>query len=309
MGRVGLLGSTTTFVEVTCPGLLGTANTTAEVFILSDRLALAGAVEALEAEAWAQLNGFTSRAFKERVGLAVHRVDSAVCIVATHSPILAMNRVLALGCPDPASEAQIDEILALFDRSAKCLIHLSPLAEPAEIREWLVARGGYLTAPTIKLVRPLSAHERIDSTCELELRAVRADEIHEFEAIVSAELGVPADLVDGISSTIGRPGWRYYFALDSGEPVATAALFIRGMHAWFGLAATRDSHQRRGAQTALVAKRIEDAARAGCTYGSADTSVPTAERPNQSLKNMQRLGFESLYERINYIIPLRTDPT
>jgi hypothetical protein len=78
------------------------------------QLALAGDVERVEAEAWAQLNGCASTAFQMRVGLNVRRIGAAACIVAARSPFFSVNRVLALGCPDVASEAQLDELLATF---------------------------------------------------------------------------------------------------------------------------------------------------------------------------------------------------
>ena len=273
------------------------------------RFDLAARVEQIEAEAWAQLNGLAPPEFRARVGLEVHRVGSTICVVSARSKILSVNRVLGLGCPDVAGEAQIDDILALYRVAGveKCLIQLSPVAIPPRIDEWLRARGAYRIAPTIKLVCSLASvepawHARFD------VRDVTQEEVSTFERIVAPRLGVPEGLEAGISSMIGRPDWRYYFVLDDRSPIAAAGSFIRGDHAWLGLAATCEEHRGLGAQSFVIAKRLEDAARAGCRWASADTSVPTAERPNQSLKNMLRLGFEVLYERVNYVVPLGDTP-
>lgn len=270
-----------------------------------ERFELAAAVEQLEAEAWAQLNDSANEEFRERTGIAIHRVGTTVSIVAPHSRFLSVNRVLGLGCPDRAAEAQVDEILELYRVAGveKCLIQLSPLAVPEAIRQWLEARSGYTIVPTVKLVRRLSADENI-SRVDLAIRAVEPSEARRFEEIVGPRLGVPAGLEPGISSMIGRPGWRYYFVLEGGVPVAGGASFVRGEHVWLGLAATCEAHRRRGAQTSLLARRLDDAARAGCRWASADTSVPSVEKPNQSLVNMLRMGFEVLYERVNVVIPL-----
>ncbi len=270
-----------------------------------DRFELAAGVEQLEAQAWAQLNGLAPPDWRERFGIAVHRVGSATCIVAAHSKFVAVNRVIGLGCPQPASEDELDEVLALYRAAGvgKCLIHLSPLAVPTEVQRWIAARGGSTVAPTVKLVRRLAGDET-RSGAPLDIRAVHPDETQPFVDIVAPRLGVPEGLEWGISSTIGRPGWRYYFVLDNATPIAAGASLVRGDHVWLGLAATRESHRNRGAQSLLLAKRLEDAARAGCRWASADTSAPTAEKPNQSLDNMLRLGFEVLYDRVNIVVPL-----
>lgn len=273
-----------------------------------ERLALAGDVERIEAEAWAQLNGLAPAQFRDDVGMEVHRARHIVSIVAAHSKYLTVNRVLAFGCPDPATEGQLDDLLGPFRAAgvAKVLFQLSPLARPRSLIGWIEARGGYRIAETVKIVRRVRADERIDTPCDLRIRTVQPHERQMFEEIVAPGLGVPRELTPGIWSTIDHPGWRYYFALDADEPVAAAAAFIDGTHVWFGLAATRESHRRRGAQTMLLAKRLEDAAREGCTWASADTSVPTEERPNQSLENMHRIGFTTLYNRLNYVVPLQS---
>jgi hypothetical protein len=89
------------------------------------------------------------------------------------------------------------------------------------------------------------------------------------------------------------------------RPIAGAALYVRGQQGWFGLGATMESDRRRGAQTALLARRLRDAAADGCVWASADTLVDTADRPNPSYRNMRRAGFATLYERPNFLVDLR----
>jgi hypothetical protein len=126
-----------------------------------------------------------------------------------------------------------------------------------------------------------------------------------FERVVAAALGVPEGLGAGIRSTIGLPGWRYYLVLDDDRPIAGAALYVRGRVAWCGLGATIETDRRRGAQSALLAHRLRDAAADGCEWVSADTLAETAELPSQSYRNMRRAGFALLYERPTFLRDLR----
>ena len=60
-----------------------------------------------------------------------------------------------------------------------------------------------------------------------------------------------------LASLVGRPGWHVFVAFDGGTPAAAAAMFVRGEAAWFDWAATDPAFRRRGAQSALLRRRIE----------------------------------------------------
>ena len=66
-------------------------------------------------------------------------------------------------------------------------------------------------------------------------------------------------------------------------------------------AATLPSHRGRGAQSAFLARRIADATAAGCTVLSAETGKPAEGVRNPSLENLTRVGFEVLYDRVNWV--------
>jgi GNAT superfamily N-acetyltransferase len=58
-------------------------------------------------------------------------------------------------------------------------------------------------------------------------------------------------------------------------------------------AATAESHRRRGAQQALIAKRIERAEQAGCSTLVSETLYML----EHSYRNLQRAGFREAYEK------------
>lgn len=166
----------------------------------------------------------------------------------------------------------------------------------------MIESGGARKAPTVKLYRGLSAADATDvGSPHLETREIGAHEAALFEATVAEPLGVPEETVAGIRSTIGDPAWHFYLAFERGEPIAGGALFVLGDGAWLGLAATIARARGRGAQATLLRRRLRDAHRFGCGWVSADTQTETDERPNPSLRNMLRLGFEVLYHRPKYL--------
>src|SRR5574341_1190396 len=118
---------------------------------------------------------------------------------------------------------------------------------------------------------------------------------------LGAAFGFPPPLVVWSAALVGRPGWRHYLAFDGVRPIATAGMYIAGDAAWLGWAATVDDARGRGAQTALIVRRIADAAAAGCRHLVVETAEEKPDKPNPSTRNLRRLGFTELYLRPNYI--------
>jgi hypothetical protein len=231
-----------------------------------------------------------------------------VLLLATGSSTLAINRVIGLGLVAPLDEGQLDEIVAVYAAAGveRFVIQWSPEAIPVQATEWFVRRGYRLVSRNVKVYRRASTLPN-DPTVDtrLQVKLIGSDDAETFERIVARPLGVPDGLGPGIRSTIGRRGWRFYLVHDDGRPIAGAALYTHGKHAWCGLGATVESDRKRGAQTALLARRLSDAAELGCEWVSADTVAETADRPNPSYRNMRRVGFSDLYERPNFLVQRR----
>ncbi len=87
-------------------------------------------------------------------------------------------------------------------------------------------------------------------------------------------------------------GFRRYAARDRGTIVAAASLRIDHGLAQLCGAATLPPVRRRGIQSALVHRRLADAARAGC-----DLAVVTTAPGSKSQENLARAGFGVLYVR------------
>jgi hypothetical protein len=83
--------------------------------------------------------------------------------------------------------------------------------------------------------------------------------------------------------------------------VATGALYLRAGIGYLSLGATLPSHRRRGAQGAIMARRIADATALGCRWLVTETFEDSPQHPNPSYHNMLRTGFVPAYRRPNYV--------
>src|SRR5438552_698687 len=104
------------------------------------------------------------------------------------------------------------------------------------------------------------------------------------------------------SGSSGRPGWRTYVAYEGTVPAASGALYCRDGVAWLGVGATIPAWRRRGAQGALISRRIADAIATGCRDIVADAGQPVPGEPSPAYANMLRNGFRVAYSRPNYVL-------
>jgi GNAT superfamily N-acetyltransferase len=125
-------------------------------------------------------------------------------------------------------------------------------------------------------------------------------------ARTSAEgFGLPVEAARIMSAFVGAPGWTALVAWSGDEPAACGALYADGPWAWLGVAATRPAYRGRGAQSALLAARIDAARAAGATRLVTETGERVEGRPDQSYRNILRAGFREAYLRPNWTAPLR----
>lgn len=89
--------------------------------------------------------------------------------------------------------------------------------------------------------------------------------------------------------------------------MACAAAYFRKPFAELAFAATLPEYGGRGAQSAFLARRMQDAADLGCESLISETAEDTLERPVASYRNMRRFGFEVAYLRPNYLLEFRSN--
>ncbi len=259
------------------------------------------ALEFAERDFMMALHAAAPQAVREACGLAYHPIGEGQAFLASAIDVLAWNRVLGLGMETPATEADLEALVDLYDEAGvpRFFVQLSPAAAPPSVYTWLRQHGFRHYNNWVKLVHRLDTPWP-EAQTDLRLEAIGPDDAAAFARLVTPPFDWPADLQPMLAACVGQPGWRHYLAFDGDRPVAGAALFIHDGCAYLGPAATAPAYQQRGAQGAFIDRRLHDAQAMGCTCAVVDTAAPRPGRPVGSLRNLLRYGFDVAYLRPNY---------
>ena len=263
------------------------------------------ALELAEIEAVTDLYSAASPEVVAASGLSVGQVGDATLIAVSRVDVLALNRLIGLGLGSSPSDAALAEALKAMDQtgSPRCFVPVAPTAASDGLGPRLERLGLRHYNNWMRLRRTLDNLPRRVDAPATSLEVKRIDSAHGdvFGRLVATAFDFPPAIAPLPSRTIGRPHWHHYLAFDGDTPIASAAMYIAGSAAWFGFAATDAAHRKRGAQQALVLKRLEDAKAAGCRWVSVETAEDTVTRDAPSFRNLRRFGFEVAYPRPNHL--------
>lgn len=151
----------------------------------------------------------------------------------------------------------------------------------------------------VKLFREAVPLAGIDS--DLRVVEIDCERSSDFARIVASCFEWDERLHPWLGSIVGRRNWHHYIALDKEKPVATGSFFVIGEYAWIDFAATLSQCRGKGAQAALMQRRIDDAISLGCTHLVVETAEETPQRSAPSYRNMIRYGFRQVYVRPNVL--------
>lgn len=216
-----------------------------------------------------------------------------------------LNKVAGLGFAGTPAAADLEALeRAFLERGAPVQVELSTLAA-AGIAELFTGRGYRLAAFENVLAARLPLAARRAPATGIEVRESDPSELTAWlDAVVE---GFAAPDAQGVATTedfpravldevmrdlAGAEGFRRYLARIDGAVAGGASLFVSDGVAQLAGAATRPAFRRRGVQSALLAARLADAARAGC-----DIATVTTQPGSRSQQNVQRQGFDLLYAR------------
>jgi len=185
-------------------------------------------------------------------GAIVREIPGAVLFAARGRPHVEwMNVALASANPTPDL---LDRIRAFF-REQGLPTRLETLAgEPpgfdlqGEMFILFMIAGAPVPAPPDVVVK----------------RADRAT-FANFADLYVASFGRPDILRSDPDDWIGLENWRFYTAEIDGLPAGAAMLSLHGDAAYLASAATLPAMRRHGVHAALLRRRVEDAAEAGCS--------------------------------------------
>jgi GNAT superfamily N-acetyltransferase len=187
--------------------------------------------------------------------------------------------------------------------SPRCFVPLARTGESDDLGVRLERRGLRHYNNWMRLQRGLDdlPHRPDAPANSLDVRRIGSADARVFGHLVATAFNYPPAISPIAGQTIGREHWHHYLAFEGDTPIASGAMYISGEAAWFGFAATDAAYRKRGAQQALILRRLEDAAEAGCKWVSVETAEDTVTRDAPSFRNLRRLGFEIAYGRPNYL--------
>jgi GNAT superfamily N-acetyltransferase len=226
--------------------------------------------------------------------VTLHYFDHAFAAVTvdptSDAPAASLNRNAIRLCGGRGlTESDLCEMARLFEARAveRFFIWLYPGPGMEVVRGWLAAIGAVKVPWTRYPTMVHTGELRRQPSTNLEVRKVSVADIEKHGL---AEHG--AHYV----RSIGRPGFHHFAAFEGDQAIAIAMLvhfedigYVAGAH-------TAERFRRRGAQTALIAARIEEARRLDCKLIVTDTLTML----EHSYSNLLRAGFEVVYEREVY---------
>jgi hypothetical protein len=257
--------------------------------------------ERIEALAWADNVRAMAEEPANPLDARVGEIGPVLLPLLANVPMAIFNRAVGLGIDQPATEADVDALVSFYLGAgrAEFAVSLSPRAQPADLAAWLESRGLARSANWAKVWRGVD--DLPDARSELRIERIDAGLRDVFALINGSAFGTPAALAPWFGAAVRRPRWHHYLGFDGDVPVSAAALFVADEVGWLGFGATLPSHQRRGWQGAMFARRIRDAADLGCRLLVTETAEDATAKPNPSYHNMVRAGFRLAYLRPNYV--------
>lgn len=226
--------------------------------------------------------------------------------VATFAgPGSPLDKLAGLGFGGPVDIDELEAIERAFARHATPLqVELSSLADPS-IAPLLTTRGYVLMGFEDVLGRSLGPDEPYPTGVDALITRSDDDELPlwldtvvtgfaapDTQGVVSHEEFPREALEQAVGDMAHAEGFVRHLARRHGEPAGGASLRVSEGVAQLCGAATLPAHRRHGIQTALLATRLAEAARAGC-----DLAVVTTLPGSKSQHNVQRRGFSLLYTR------------
>jgi hypothetical protein len=135
----------------------------------------------------------------------------------------------------------------------------------------------------------------------LVVERVRSRDAKVFGRVVAEGFGLDPFTGTWTAGLVNRKGWSCFLAWDGEEVAGAGVLYVSGRTGWLGLGCVVPAHRGKGAQRALFASRVGDAARRGCRLLVTETGQRVDGKPAFSYDNILHAGFEEGYLRPNWV--------
>jgi GNAT superfamily N-acetyltransferase len=260
------------------------------------------ALDGAERHFWREVWESVPAAVAAEHGIELRRFGAIQASIVRGLPEVSMLNLI-LGATEADEGDLADAVAWTGEHGISPYVPVTPGQPGTEVAEvWLRDHGFERAYAWMKFVRG-SHRPRFPTPDGVEVVELEAEDEAPFGSIAAIGFGLPAWSAEFFAHLPGRPGWRCYVAKVEGKAQACAAMLIEEGLAEFGVAATLEEARGRGCQTALLHRRICDAAAAGCHTLFVETGERVPGRPSASYRNILKAGFEEAYLRPNWQHP------
>jgi hypothetical protein len=255
---------------------------------------LAERVESQAAQSWYEAGA------RAGVPVTAARDGEVLAIALREGDDAMLSRAFELGLGLPATREGVEALVGWFSsqRVGRFLVHACPHAKPAELRDWLTARGLRRHRAWMKFAR--GRKRVIRPASELVVEPARPEHAAAFADIAASSFHMPAAARPLLELFVELPGWVSFVSLAGETPAGIGTLFVADGVGWLGFGATKPEFRGRGGQAAVLAARLEAAYDLGCRLVVTETGEAVPGDPQHSYKNILKAGFRELYLRENF---------
>ena len=205
------------------------------------------------------------------------------------------NQCVGMGLHGEVTAADIDRVEDFFrSRGVASTIVVSPLAHES-LRALLGQRGYAIAEFNSVLIRRIRAEEPFGVPPGIVIERVTPETVQSWMSVIAEgfaqDIKVAEDVFGGFAAL---PGALAFLARIEDKVVGGCGGRVipeARIAALFGTA-TLPPFRRRGVQTALIARRLHEAAKADCEY-----AVVSTHPGSGSQRNMERRGFRLAYTK------------
>lgn len=237
---------------------------------------------------------------RERLGLEWLEIGSVRASVCREDPSILLNRAVGLGLEGSVAARDVSTVLDTYASRGigDWFFHVYEDDLDAAADALLKPPGMHRRRGWMKFVTssPMGRPVRSSLTVERVTRESAVD----FATIVCGAFGLREVSIPLVAALANDERWQLFLSRDGDTPAGAGGLFIDGSVGWLDWAATDPAFRRRGSQSAIMARRLELAARLGCEAVFTETGEAVDGDPQHSYGNILKAGFEKLGPRLNY---------
>jgi hypothetical protein len=265
----------------------------------------AAQLESCEVNAWVDLYAAAPTDFVRQFQLEIIRIQNVVLTRCKAIPFIHFNCVKNLGMMEPATEALVDEVLAIYRQAGVrhfAFYHI-PHCQPSNLSDWFAARN----------LRQRGGWERIyrnnNALTNMVIEPRDGFSVEKVTRATAAEWASYIDTIYGLPTTpwllalVERPGWHHYLLRQKGKIVAVRTMHVGddGM-GWLGIEAPVPGLMAPSFDLDLQICQVivKDGLDLGVKYFVADIEAPTPAMNTPAYRHFEALGFKRPYFRSHY---------